>query len=102
VAEPYDILYAPRADEEAAELSAFRFKEIIKKIEQQLSHEPTKETRNRKYIVGIKPPWAKEEGFWELRVGQYRVFYEVDGEAREVIIQAIRQKPPHKTTEEIL
>ena len=50
----------------------------------------------------MKPPWSKKEGFWELRIGEYRVFYDVDDEAEQVIVQAIRHKPPHKTTKDIL
>jgi hypothetical protein len=32
----------------------------------------------------------------------YRVFYDVDDAAGRVIVRAVRRKPPHKTTEEIL
>jgi len=39
---------------------------------------------------------------WELRVGEFRVFYDVDEEAQTVFVRAVRHKPPHKTTEEIL
>ena len=39
---------------------------------------------------------------WELRIGEYRVFYDVDEQASLVMVRAIRHKPPHKTTEEIL
>jgi mRNA-degrading endonuclease RelE of RelBE toxin-antitoxin system len=39
---------------------------------------------------------------WELRIGEYRVFYDVDEQASLVMVRAIRQKPPHKTTEEII
>lgn len=42
------------------------------------------------------------EPVWELRVGEYRVFYDVDEATAIVYIRAIRHKPPHKTTEEIL
>jgi mRNA-degrading endonuclease RelE of RelBE toxin-antitoxin system len=38
----------------------------------------------------------------ELRVGKYRVFYDVDEPAQRVIVRAIRAKPPGRTTEEIL
>ena len=38
----------------------------------------------------------------ELRVGQYRVFYDVDEGKRVVYIRAIRRKPHGKTTKEIL
>ena len=38
----------------------------------------------------------------ELRVGEYRVFYDVDDTERLVTVRTIRRKPPHATTEEIL
>jgi len=39
---------------------------------------------------------------WELRINEYRVFYDVDDAAKQVVVRAVRRKPPHKTTEEIL
>jgi hypothetical protein len=53
-------------------------------------------------LVGLVPPWEHIEPVWELRVGEYRVFYDVNEETAVVMIRAIRHKPPHKTTEEIL
>lgn len=53
-------------------------------------------------IVGLAPPWEHVEPVWELRIGEYRVFYDVDQAGATVAIRAIRHKPPHKTTEEIL
>jgi mRNA-degrading endonuclease RelE of RelBE toxin-antitoxin system len=35
-------------------------------------------------------------------VGEYRVFYDVGEVERVVYVRAIRRKPPHRTTEEIL
>jgi mRNA-degrading endonuclease RelE of RelBE toxin-antitoxin system len=63
---------------------------------------PTQETRNRKMLVGLKPPWEHEEPIWELRVGKHRVFYDVDEDEKKVMVRAVRAKPPHKTTEDIL
>jgi hypothetical protein len=37
-----------------------------------------------------------------LRVDEYRVFYDVDEAAEQIIVRAVRPTPPHKTTEEIL
>jgi mRNA-degrading endonuclease RelE of RelBE toxin-antitoxin system len=53
-------------------------------------------------LIGLKHPWDFEQRAWELRIGMYRVFYYVDEQQETVTIQAIRYKPPHKTTEEIL
>jgi mRNA-degrading endonuclease RelE of RelBE toxin-antitoxin system len=77
-------------------------KHILDKIEEQLSHNPTQETRNKKILVGLKPPWEHEKPVWELRVGKFRVFYDVNDSEERVIIRAVREKPPHQTTEEIL
>lgn len=60
------------------------------------------QTRNRKPIYGLEPPWEHEEPIWELRIGRHRVFYDVDESARLVIVRALRSKPAHSTTEEIL
>lgn len=99
---PYTIVYAEGVREDLTTLRAYERKNILDAIEQQLSHEPTQQTRNRKIIVGLLPPWEHIPPVWELRVGEYRVFYDVDEEISTVTIRAIRHKPPHKTTEEIL
>jgi len=76
--------------------------EILDRIEVQLRHEPTRPTRNRKIIPGLVPPWDHLEPVWELRIGEYRAFYDVNEEDEVVTVRAIRHKPPHKRTEEIL
>jgi hypothetical protein len=58
--------------------------------------------RNRKLLPGLRPPWEQELPVWELRVGEWRVFYDVDVAQCIVTVRAIRHKPPHATTEEIL
>ena len=50
----------------------------------------------------IELPWDHVAPVWELRIGEYRVFYDVDEAESTVIIRALRQKPPHQTTKEIL
>jgi len=37
-----------------------------------------------------------------LRVGPFRVFYDVQEAERRVYVRAIRHKPAHRQTEEIL
>ncbi len=98
----YAIKYADSVARDLAGLRAFDRKRILDQIDEQLSYEPTRRTRNRKIIPGLKPPWEYEEPVWELRIGDYRAFYDVDEAAQQVTVRAIRLKPPHKTTEEIL
>jgi len=94
--------YAEGVAEDLADLRAFERKRVLDEIDKQLIHEPTRETKNRKILVGLVPSWEHVQPVWELRIGEYRVFYDVDEEASTVTIRAIRHKPPHKTTEEIL
>jgi len=85
-----------------ADLRAFDRKAILDQIEVQLTHQPTQETRNKKRLAGLIPPWEHVEPVWELRVGEFRVFYDVNEDESRVIVRAVRRKPPHASTEEIL
>ena len=98
----YELEYTEGVVEDLKGLRTSDRKRILDKIDEQLIHNPTEETRNKKILVGLKPPWEHEEPVRELRVGKYRVFYDVDEEGHGVIICAIREKPPHQTTEEVL
>ncbi|MDE3091928.1 MAG: type II toxin-antitoxin system RelE/ParE family toxin [Chloroflexota bacterium] len=71
------------------DLKWFRKKEqseILDAIETQLRYEPTVETRNRKRL---RPNQTAE---WELRIGSFRVFYDVDDTVHIVSIEAIGLK----------
>jgi len=63
---------------------------------------PAEETAAGGDGVGLALPWDHQEPVWELRIGEHRVFYDVDEPARRVLVRAIRRKPPQRTTEEIL
>ncbi len=60
--------------------------EIRDGIYENLEHEPTVETRNRKKL---RP---NETAEWELRIGKFRVFYDVDEAVHIVAIEAIAEK----------
>lgn len=98
----FTVVYAKEVANDLRSMQAYERTQILDSIDEQLTHEPTVETRKRKILVGLIPPWEYIEPVWELRVGEYRVFYDVDVNASVVIVRAIRHKPPHKTTEEIL
>lgn len=99
----YKIEYARKAvTNTLKDLRAHERNRILDSIDKQLRYEPTVKTKHRKPIIGLIPPWEHVEPIWELSIGQYRVFYDVDEVTMIVSIRAIRQKPPHKTTEEIL
>lgn len=90
------------AYDELRTIKSFYRRQIVDAIDEQLAHEPTTETKNRKILMGIRPDFEHEPPVWELRVGQYRVYYDINEEAKAVLVRAVRQKPPHKTTEQIV
>lgn len=98
----FSIEYAEGVAEDLAGLRAFDRTQILDRIDEQLTHQPDLATRNKKPLVGLIPPWDHVQPIWELRVGEFRVFYDVNAEDSLVTVHAIRQKPPHRTTEEIL
>ena len=65
---------------------------ILDAIEEQLRDQPTVETRNR------KPLSPNETSNWELRIDQFRVFYDViaDEQAQVVKIKAVGHKEHNK------
>ena len=75
---------------------------ILDAVEAQLRWEPNVETRNRKILANLVTPFESILPPWQLRVGEHRVFYDVVEGERVVIVRAVRRKPPHRRTEEIL
>jgi mRNA-degrading endonuclease RelE of RelBE toxin-antitoxin system len=70
-------------------------------VDTRLTKDPTTPSRQRKLLEGLVPPWDSVRPVWQLRVGDFRVFYDVDEKQQEVIVRAIRRKRT-KTTKEIL
>jgi mRNA-degrading endonuclease RelE of RelBE toxin-antitoxin system len=98
----YAIRFAVDVIKDLKKLSAYHRNLVIEAVETQLVHEPTSPARNRKLLVNLIPPWDAVPPIWELRVGEYRVFYDVSEEEETVYVRAIRRKPSGKRTEEIL
>lgn len=98
----YTIRFALGTLSDLKRLSAYRRTILLEAIETQLAYEPTAPTKNRKLLVNLIPPWDAVPPIWELRVGEYRVFYDVSAEEQTVYIRAIRRKPTGSRTEEIL
>jgi len=98
----YRIYFSKGVEDDFAGITAFHRTIIFSSIEKQLKHEPAKPTRKRKLLKGIIPPWNAVPPIWELRIGKYRIFYDVSEKEKAVFIRAVKEKPPDKTTEEIL
>jgi mRNA-degrading endonuclease RelE of RelBE toxin-antitoxin system len=98
----YKIEYASSVASDLAALRAFDRSRILDEIDAQLTHQPHVPTRRRKPLPGLTPPWEHVVPVWELRVGDWRVYYDVSDADLRVVIRAIREKPPHMTTDQTL
>jgi len=84
-----------------AALRPFDRNPVLDAIDEQLTFQPLQEMRNKKVLLGLVPPWEYVLPVRELRVGDYRVFYDVDETTNVVVVRAVREKPADKRTEEI-
>ncbi len=98
----YELRFAVGVEDDLKKIRVHDRRRILDSIEEQLTHQPTLATRNRKLLIDLTPAWEANPPLWELRIGAYRVFYDVDEEEKEVYVRAVRRKPPDKRTEEIL
>jgi mRNA-degrading endonuclease RelE of RelBE toxin-antitoxin system len=97
----YKILVHERASEELDSLRVYDQRRIVDAIEEQLSHQPGLSTRRRKCLESFAPSFEHVAPVWELRVGAFRVFYDVDAGSQLVHVRAIRSKEPGQNTEDI-
>lgn len=95
----YEILIVPEAIEELNELPMHVRRRIATAIERDLTHEPATVTRNRKPLPGLSPSFAHVPPVWELRIGDYRVFYDIEHEDSAVSVRAVRFKGQSTTGE---
>jgi len=76
---PYRIEYSPEAEGHLRFLTARQRAAVLDGVDEQLVHEPMIETRNRK---PMRPnPLAPRE----LRIGNLRVYYDVEEEPEPVV-----------------
>jgi mRNA-degrading endonuclease RelE of RelBE toxin-antitoxin system len=83
----YEIEFTPEAFQDLRYFKKFEQSIILDAIQTQLLYEPATETRNR---FRRNPP---DMAAWELRVGVFRVFYNVDELVQIVRIERIGEKP---------
>jgi len=98
----YDIRLAESVEEDLGKIPGFYRNQILDAIEDQLAYTPDSPTKHRKLPANLIPPWEAVPPVWELRVGEYRVFYDVSEEQSTVYVRAVRKKPRGKRTEDIL
>src|SRR6476469_3818235 len=80
----YRIVFAGSVRAQLEALPASQRRTLLEAIEQQLTHEPQVETRNRKRL---RPNRLAP---WELRVGRLRAFYDIvetsDGDPLDTVV----------------
>ena len=69
---PFDIRFTPTAADHVRGYRKYDQQIILEGIETQLRDQPHQETTNRKHLG------ANELSDWELRIGKFRVFYDVE------------------------
>jgi mRNA-degrading endonuclease RelE of RelBE toxin-antitoxin system len=99
---PFTIEITDLANEELQQVKVHYRRQIVDAIDEQLSNQPIAETRNRKVLAGLHADFEHDEPIWELRVAQFRVYYDVSEQLMTVTVRAIREKPPHKTTDQVV
>jgi mRNA-degrading endonuclease RelE of RelBE toxin-antitoxin system len=87
----YSIEFAQSVREQLRAFTTRQRTTVLEAIEEQLSHQPLVETKQRK---PLRPnPLAP----WELRVGNFRVFYEVAADEPDTVrILSVGQKRGNK------
>ena len=98
----YEIRFAASVVSDIKKLTARERRRILDDIRRKLSHEPARPTKHVKELRNLVPPFEAVPPVWPLRSGDYRVFYDVNETEQQVLVRAVRRKPPHLTTEEIL
>jgi len=98
----YEVVVHELALDELESLRSFDQRRVLAEIREQLSDQPTLPTRRRKCLIDLTPSFEHELPVWELRVGVFRVFCDVEEEERRVHIRAVRRKQPRQRTEDVV
>ena len=98
----YSIRFAEGVEEDLDKIRVYYRNQILAAIKKQLTYTPDSSTRNRKLLPNLIPTWDAVPPIWDLRVGEYRVFYDVSTEEEVVYVRAVRRKLPGKKSEESL
>lgn len=98
----FEVQITESATKELKGIRAFDRHRIVEEIDNQLTHQPAEPTRNRKWLDSVVPDFEHVAPVWELRVGEFRVFYDVDEAALIVVVRAVRRKEQTQTTEDVI
>jgi mRNA-degrading endonuclease RelE of RelBE toxin-antitoxin system len=76
---PYEVEYSPETVDHLRALTARQQSIVLDMVDKQLKHQPTVETRNR------KPMRPNPLAPWELRIGNLRVYYDVENDPEPIV-----------------
>lgn len=94
MADPYNIQYSPQAVADSRAMSAFSRAQVLSAVETHLTYEPTRESRSRIKRM-TQPFWSQ----FRVRVGDFRVYYDVDEAMRRVDVLRVLEKGTGTTPE---
>jgi mRNA-degrading endonuclease RelE of RelBE toxin-antitoxin system len=98
----YRVVFAELASDELLRIHVFERRRIIDQSESQLSQRPEEPARPRKKLGTIPASFEYVPPLWELRIGEFRVFYDADVNEQTVYIRAVRRKRSGQTTEDVI
>jgi len=93
----FEIILKPSAVSDMDGLRKYDATTIADRMEKHLVHEPDRESKSRiKRLRGIKNP------DYRLRVGEYRVFYNIEeAEGRVVVLRILHKDQTHEYYKEL-
>lgn len=97
----YSVQIARAAQADLATLRVYDRTRVLAVIKAELMHTPTVAAGHRKMLRDLRPSWDHVPPLWQVRVGDYRIFYDTDEVGRVVYIRRVIRKGT-KTTGEIV
>ena len=76
----YRIEYSPDAEDHLRTMPVRQQRIVLDAVDEQLTYQPVTETRNR------KPMRPNPLAPWELRIGNLRVYYDVEEDPQHVVL----------------
>ena len=83
----FEIVITKRAQGDLDELRAYDLRAVIQAIEHHLTHQPRQISRSR--IKELGQPAISQ---YRLRIGDYRVYYDVHDEEQRVVVMQVHEK----------
>lgn len=95
MSEPYSIRYSRDAADFIRSLRAYDRRRVLDEIQLHLTHAPRFESESRIKLMR-QPFWST----YRLRVGDFRIFFDLDDEARIVDVSHVLRKGTDPTPED--